>query len=175
MSAGSVAALVHICGAGSAGKARWAGTGVGVPWGVTGGTIAARLGGAVVHLLALVAPEARGALTTVSVEGKELAGGAVHAGVGVAGVGHSDLAQRRLVTHRAAAVELGTRHREDHVASAAVLAARARAVTTRVQVLTIFTHIFVRALARGLSSGIGDTGAAVLARVRGTRYKTMSR
>lgn len=145
MSAGSVSTLVHILGAGGASEPRQAGTGIGVARGVAGGTVAARLGGAMVHLLALGASKPRRALAAVGVEGEELTGGTVHTRVRVTGVSHRDLAERRLVADRTTTVELGARQGRDHVAGATVLTPRARTVLTRVEVLTVFSNILVRA------------------------------
>lgn len=145
VSARAIFTLVHILSTGGASESRQAGTGVGVARGVAGGTITTRLGGTVVHFLTLGATVPGRALTPVSVESEKLTGGTVFARVRVAGVGHSDLAKRRLVANRAATVELGARHGRYDVASTAVLTARARSILTRVQVLTVFSNILVRA------------------------------
>lgn len=174
VSAGAVLTLVDIGRAGGAGESRRARAGVCVSRGMAGGTVAAGFGGAVVHLLTLVTPEAGWALASILVQGQELAGGAVHAGVGVAGVGHRYLAEGRLVTHGTDAVKLGTRQGHDHVAGATVLAAGARPVPTGVEVLAVLPNILVRTLAGRLGARVGDTAAAVLAGVRRTRYETIS-
>lgn len=111
--------------------------------GVTGGPVATRLGGAVVHLLAFLAVEARGTLAPVGVQRQQLARGAVEAGVGVAGVGDGDFAQGRPVPDGAQAVEFGDGVRQNDVASAAVLAARARAVPTGIRVLAVLSDELV--------------------------------
>lgn len=152
--AGAVAArvspaLVHIRRAGGTGEARRTRADVRVPGGVARGTVAARLGGAVVHQLALVTAVSGRALAHVGVEGQQLARGAVHAGVGVARVLDGDLAQGGLVSDGALAVEARPRHVQDHVARAAVLAARTRPVAARVQVLAVLAHKLVRTSGEG--------------------------
>lgn len=152
--AGAVAArvspaLVHIRRAGGTGEARRTRADVRVPGGVARGTVAARLGGAVVHQLALVTAVSGRALAHVGVEGQQLARGAVHAGVGVARVLDGDLAQGGLVSDGALAVEARPRHVQDHVARAAVLAARTRPVAARVQVLAVLAHKLVRTSREG--------------------------
>lgn len=105
--AGSVQALVDICGAGGAGEARRAGTGEGVAGGGAGGSVATRLGGTVVNLLAVLPAIPRRALAPVRIQRQQLAGGTIHAGVGVTSVGYCDLTQRRLVPNGAATDESG--------------------------------------------------------------------
>lgn len=92
MATWAVPAFVHVRCARESGKALRARADVRVSRGVARGTVAARLGGAVVHQLALVAAVAGGALAHVGVERQELARGAVHAGVRVARVLDGDLA-----------------------------------------------------------------------------------
>lgn len=138
---GSVQTLVDVRGAGGSREARRTGAGEGVPGGVAGGTITTRLRGAVVDLFAVFPAVPRRTLAAVRIEGQQLACGAVHTGVVVAGVGDGYLTQRRLVADGTAAVEPRARHREDDITGAAILTAGSWAGATGIQVLAVFPNV----------------------------------
>ena len=112
---------------------------------MAGALVATGLRGTVVHLLALLPSVPRGALAPVGVEGDELAGGTIETRLRVAHIGVHDLAKGGAVTHGAVTFEFGPGLREDHLASAVVLASGARSSLARVQVLAVFAYILVGA------------------------------
>lgn len=135
-------ALVDVDGAGGAGKARSAGALVRVGQRRALGAVLARVQGAVVDRLALVAAEAGRTGARVVVERVQDAGAAVLARRRVARVRHGDLAQRRREAERARAREAGHgvgRHLDG--AGAAVLAARARPRVTGIGKLAVFSYV----------------------------------
>lgn len=76
-----------------------------------------------------------------------MACGAVHTGVGVAGISDGYLTQRRLVADGTATVEPRARYGEDNVAGAAILTAGSWAGATGVQVLAVFPNVTLGATA----------------------------
>lgn len=88
----------------------------------------------------------RGTSAGVGLEAAKAASAAIEARIGVAGVGHDDLAERRREAHGTRAREGGRRSwRRAHVAGTSVLTAWTR--VARVRVLAVFAHVHRRAAA----------------------------